>query len=305
VTDLLVQVELTKLAHELGVEVSELTRAAPLDTLTREELVELRAIVSQALFATHEHRFTRFASLARLVPVGLAAKSAEVALGPLVTAKVAAVTEPEVAVRMASHISPEFMARVSPHLDPAKISGILNGLPDDTIVDVGRRLVAAHEHIALGRFVSFVPVASSLQVVEKASPLELLQIALFTDEPAALDGVISELPDQRIVDVVLAAHENGTVDDAVTLFSALSPWTSARIVSLTGGLDVEVRDAMVRSIHRNGTWTQLVSVLDHVADDDARSLLEVAALQEPDVRAGFAAAAAGHPAAERLLSELS
>ena len=300
-TGLLVRVELTKLAHELGVEVAELSE---LGTLTRDELVELRGVVSQALFAAQEHRFTRFASFSRLVPVGVAAKGAEAALGPLVTAKVAAVTDPDVAVRMASHLSPEFMARVSPHLDPAKISGILNGLPDETVVDVGRRLVLADEHIALGRFVSFVPVATSLRVIEKASPLGLLQIALFTEEPAALDGVISELPDDRITDVLVAAQENGAVDDALALLSALSPWTRARVVALTAGLDVRVRDSLIRAVTRNDAWGQLTPVLDHIGVDDARSLLDVPALQDPEVRAGLAGSAAGHPAAERLVSEL-
>jgi hypothetical protein len=142
-------------------------------------------------------------------------------------------------------------------------------------------------------------------VVDGAPPLQLLQVALFTEEPAALDGVISELPDERIVEVVVAAEEDGSIDDALTLLSALSPWTRARIVSLTAGLEVHVRDSMVRAIARNDAWGQLVPVLDHIGVDDARSLLAVPALKEAEVRTGLAAAAAGHPAAERLVRSLA
>ena len=244
---LLVQVELTKLAHDMGVEVSELQM---LDELSREELVGLRGMVSHALFAPHEHRFGRFAAMSRLVPAGLAAKSAEIALGPVMTARVAAVTEPELAVRMASHISPAFMARMSPHLDPSKIEGILAGLAPDTVVDVGRRLVEAREHIALGRFISYVSVDTSLQVVADAPPLELLQIALFTEDPAALDAVIAELWDERIVGVLVAAEEAGRIDDAVAMQAPLSPVTRDRILSLAARTDERIRESLVGSLSR-------------------------------------------------------
>ena len=298
---LMVQVELTKLAHDMGVEVSEVQL---LDQLSREELVELRAMVSHALFAPHVHRFGRFGAMARLVPSGVAAKMAEVALGPVMTARVAAVVEPELAVKMASHIDPDFMARMSPHLEPSKIAGLLDGLPDATVVDVGRRLVEAREHIALGRFICVVSVPTSVLVVENAPPLELLQIALYTEEPAALDAVIAELPDDRIIGVLVAAEEAGVMDDAVAMQTRLSSVTRTRILSLASRTDEEVREELIRSVSRNDTWDQVVSVLDDLGAEQARSLLGVPALQDTDVRAGLAASAAGHPAAERLLTSL-
>jgi hypothetical protein len=298
---LMVQVELKKLAHDMGVEVSEVQ---VLDELTPDELAELRGMVSQALFAPHEHRFGRFGAMARLVPSGVAAKMAEVALGPVMTARVAAVVEPQLAVKMASTISPGFMARMSPHLDPSKIEGILAGLPPETVVDVGRRMVEAREHIALGRFISFVSVATSVQVVADAAPLELLQIALFTEDPASLDAVIAELPDERIVGVLVAAEEAGVMDDAVAMQTPLSTDTRTRILSLASGTDEKVRDELIRSVSRNDTWDQVVSVLDDLGAERAGSLLGVPALQEAEVRAGMTASAAGHPAAERLLASL-
>ncbi len=299
--DLRVDVELTKLAHDLRVDVSEVEALA---ALSREELVELRGMATHALFAAHEHRFSRFAASARLVPASLAAKGAEVALGPLITARVAAVTDPEMAVKLAGHLSPAFMARVAPHLDPAKVAGVMTGLPEATVVDVGRRLVRAQQYVPLGRFVSFVPVATALRVVEEAPPLELLQVALFTEEAAALDAVISELSDERIAEVLVAADEADAVDDTLALLTALSPWTRARIVTLTAALEPHVRDGLVRAVSRNDAWSDLVPVLDHIGVDDARALLDVPALQDPDVRAGLAGSAAGHPAAERLVGEL-
>ena len=131
---------------------------------------------------------------------------------------------------------------------------------------------------------------------------QLLQIALFTEDPAALDGVISELPTSghRLVSPRRTAPST-----TPHLPATLSPWTRARIVALTAGLEVHVRDAMVRAIARNDAWGQLVPVLDHIGVDDARSLLAVPALKEAEVRTGLAAAAAGHPAAERLVRSLA
>jgi hypothetical protein len=140
--------------------------------------------------------------------------------------------------------------------------------------------------------------------VENAAPLELLQIALLIDDPAALDAVISELTDARIVQVLEAATEAGATDDAVAMQAALSSTSRTRILGLASGLDVAVRDGLVRSVSGNDAWDQIVGVLGDLSDEEARSLLDVPALQEPEIRAGLAAAAAGHPAAERLLTQL-
>ena len=225
-TALDVRIELAKLAHELRVDPGDL---AFLEVLTAAEVARLRALATQALFSPHEHRFSRLAKAAKLVPPPMAAKVTQVALTPLVAARVSAVIDPPLAVRMSSHFDPAYLAKVTPHLDPTRTAPVVTGLPEDLLVDVGRRMVAAEQWVALGRFVSLISAEASLRVVEQASGLELLRIALHTDDPSSLEAVIDGLPDDRLGDIARAAEEAGEVDEALALLGGLSSDIADRV----------------------------------------------------------------------------
>ena len=73
-SDLLVRIELIKLAAEMRVDVSDL---AFLDDLSVEQLTRLRHQIGHAMFAPQEPRFKRIAAAAKLVPAGISAKAAQ------------------------------------------------------------------------------------------------------------------------------------------------------------------------------------------------------------------------------------
>jgi len=293
-------IELTKLAHELGTSADTVDFLGVLDP---DALVDLRGLVTHALFAPHEQRFSRMAAFAKLIPPTLAAKGAEHALGPLIAARAAAVTDPDLAVRMSSHLSPAFLTRMAPHLDPEKVAGIVSRLPADLVVDVGHRLVAEQQFIPLGRFVSYVPVETALRVVEQAPPLDLLQVALYTEEHAALDAVIQQVPEDRLAEALVAAQGAGLVDDALTLLTSLSVDARTRVVRIVAGLDITVRDALIRTVARNEAWEDLVPVLEHIDAAEALEVLDVPALRDPEVLAGMEPVARRHPAAGELFEQ--
>lgn len=298
--NLQVQVELAKLAHELGVTTEEVAFLGVLDAA---DLAALRALVTHALFAPHEHRFGRMAAFAKLIPASMAAKGAEHSLGPYLAARAAAVTEPDLAVRMSSHLSPAFLARMAPHLDPAKVAGIVSRLPADLVVDVGHRLVADQQYVPLGRFVSHVPVETALRVVDRAEPLDLLQVALFTEEASALDAVIAQVPEPRLAAVLTAASEADRADEALTLLSTLTVTARTRMVRIAAGLDTPVRDSLIRAVARHDAWEDLVPVLEHLDTAEALDVLDVPALRDPEVLAGMEPVARRHPAAGELFDQ--
>ncbi len=297
---LLRHVELVKLAHDLQVDVEEVEF---LRALSQEQLRSLRASVNHALFAPYEPRFARMAGVSRHVPAPLAAKGAQVALGPLVAARVAAVTETQHAVKLTEHLSTEFLAEMTPHIDPEKVEEIVVALPARTVVEIGHELVRRQEYIPLGRFVSYVTVETALRVIEDAPPEDLLQIAIFTEDRAALDHVIAAVDDRTIVAVLEAADARDQIDDALALLSALAVASRTRVVGLVATLEEHPRDALVRAVHRNDAWGDLTPVLEHLAHDDLVRLLDVPALQDPEVVTGLEAAATT-PESKALVDDL-
>lgn len=299
--DLLQHVELVKLAHDLGVELDEVTF---LDELSDSELATLRACVNHALFAPHEPRFARMAAMGKVVPTTLAAKGAQLALGPFVAARVAAVTEVDLAVKLVNHLSVAFLARMTPYINPARVADIVARLPEEVVVRTGEILVDKQEYIPLGRFVAHVEVATALKVVEAAPPADLLQVAVYTDDREELDKIIAAVADQTLVDVLRTAHENDDVDDALTLLAALSVGSRLRVVRVAGTLEDEVRESLVAAVARNDVWAALTPVFHELERDEVLHLLDVPALSDPDALAGLEQAAAGLEGADDLLAEL-
>ncbi len=299
-SELLRDVELVKLAHDLHVDVADVEF---LRALSEDQLRALRGAVNHALFAPYEHRFARMAGMSRHVPAALAAKGAQVALGPLVCARVAAVTETHQAVKLTSHLSTSFLAEITPHIDPSKVADIVAALPEATVVETGHELVRRQEYIPLGRFVSYISEATALQVIDDAPPEDLLQTAIFTEDRAALDHMIAAVDDGTLAEVLRAAEEGDHIDDALTLMSALAVESRTRVVGIVSGLEEPVRDALVRAVARNDAWEDLAPVLDHLEDEEVLSLLDVPAADDGDVRGGLRTAATTERA-QQLFEEL-
>ncbi|HEY3014604.1 MAG TPA: hypothetical protein VGJ41_05805 [Nocardioides sp.] len=280
VTELASRVEVAKLAHELSVDEGSL---AFLYDRTPDQLRDLRGIVSTALFTRHEDRVKRLASLSKSLPHGITAKIAQIALGPTLSARVAAVMDPADAVRLAKQLDPAFLTDVSEALDPERVQGIVSGLPQDLIVDVGKRLLERGRHLTLGRFVSVVSLDAALGVVAAADADDLLQVAVFTEEPSALEAVVRRLDDTRLAAVIHAAVAKDAYDDAVILLMSLSLDSRRRLVTQLDDVATESRDALVAAIARHDAWADLLPALDMVDDEVLETLVNVPVTCDPDV----------------------
>jgi len=280
VAELASRVEVAKLAHELDADEHTLTF---LYDRSPDELRDLRSAVSTALFTRHEDRVKRLASLSKSLPHGITAKIAQIALGPTLSARVAAVMDPADAVRLAKQLDPAFLTDVSEALDPERVQGIVSGLPQDLIVDVGKRLLKRGRHLTLGRFVSVVSVDAALGVVAAAEADDLLQVAIFTEEPSALEAVVRRLSDARLAEVIHAAVAKDAYDYAVTLLLSLSPDSRRRLVTQLDDVATEARDALVAAIARHDAWAEILPALDAVDDDVLQTLVNVPATRDPDV----------------------
>lgn len=240
--------ELLRLAALLDVDAADLDGLAELPA---EELRALRTAITATVHGRHEHRFRRLAALVKKTPLPLAAKVAQRALGPVMSARVASSLAPEDAVALAQHLDAGFLTRVATHLDPARVGGIVGAMPADLVVDVGRRMLAAGELIALGGLVSCVGEAEAMAVAEVADPGDLLRIGLFTEDVAALDKLIAGLPDERLAEVVGAAAATDHVHDTVLLVGALGPANVQRLLAPVADLPAGERDRFIEVIRND------------------------------------------------------
>ncbi len=299
-SELLRDVELVKLAHDLQVDRSEVEF---LRALSEEQLRTLRGSVNHALFAPYEPRFARMAAMSRHVPNALAAKGAQAALGPLVCARVAAAIDTTRAVELTGHLRTRFLADMTPHIDPSKVADIVARLPEDLVVEVGHEMVRRQEYIPLGRFVSYVRVETALRVIAEAPPEDLLRTAVYAEDRGALDTMIAAVEERTLAEVLQAAAASGDIDDALTLMSALAIESRTRVVGIVAALDEAVREELIRAVSRNDAWDDLAPVLDDLRDEEVLSLLDVPAVDDPEVRAGLKGAVST-TRAEQLFAQL-
>lgn len=200
------RVEIGKLAHDLATTPNELEFLAD---RSPDELADLRGLVSQAIVGRHAAQAKLLAGLSGRLPPSITAKIASHALGPRVSARVACALKPEDAARLATHLEPEFLARLSTWLAPDRVASLIAALPEDLVIDVGRRLIAEGEFVTVGRLVAVVPVDASVQVVAEASGGDLLQAALYAEDRRALAALVDRLPDDRRAALLQAADDAG------------------------------------------------------------------------------------------------
>lgn len=256
--DLATRIEITKLAHAIGVPEDELTFLA---SSTPGDVRDLRDLASAAIFRRNESRVKRLAAGSRTFPAAVSAKIAQMALGPLLSARVAAALDPKDAAKLAKQLDVDFLAELAASLDPDRAAPILQQLPDDLLLSVGRKILAAGDHPTLGRFFSVVPTEVAVQIATSGSPRDVLQVALFADDPSALDAVVRALSDEVLGQIVVASTDGGLYDAAVSLLLTLSQDSADRIVAQVGAVEDGALDGLVAAIDEHDVWSAVVPAL--------------------------------------------
>jgi len=208
VSGLASRIEITKLAAELRVEEQELDF---LEASAPEELRTFREVVSRALFSRHEPRLKRLAAVSQKLPATATAKISKLAMGPVLSGRIASVMPPAESAKLAGHLDREFMAQLAVAMDPARVAGIVAELDDVLVVDVGRRLLAAGDLLTLARFTAVVSPEVAQAVIEEATGEQLVRLALYLEDDEALDRMVGDLPEDRAAGMAAAAKEDDEV----------------------------------------------------------------------------------------------
>ena len=180
-----------------------------LEQLPAGEVQVLREQVMDMLFSAHGATLGRLAAASKLLPVGVVAAIAERAFGPVLTARIAGLLQPERAVEVAAKLSTGFLADTAAELDPRRAAGVIARIPPDQIAEVTRELVRRAEHVTIGRFVGHLPDESADAALAVIDADTLIRVAFVLEDPSHVDRLFDPLPGHRIVEVIDAAAADG------------------------------------------------------------------------------------------------
>jgi hypothetical protein len=198
--------EVLKLARLLGRDPETLTY---LERLEPDDLVQLREQVTEMLFSAHSGVLGRLATASKLLPVGVIASIAERALGPMLTARIAGMLEPERAVDVAGKLSGPFIADVASELDPRRAGPVIGLIPADQIADITRELVRRREYVTIGRFVGHLSADARLAALVELDAETRAQLVFVVEDEPGLVQLFADVPVQERGELFDAAGRAG------------------------------------------------------------------------------------------------
>lgn len=200
------ELEVRRIARLVQVDAEALSGLLPMGAA---DLAVLRDQIASKLYDEHTESWERAVAVSGVVPTGLAAKLSERALGPVLSARVTALTPPDTAVAIAGKLDPAFMADVAVNVDPRKITDIVVAMPPPTIAAVGRVLASREEWLPMADFVAAVTEPALRTTVDALDEVAVLQVAPLLADPDRVSLVIGLLDDDRLDRLRRTAADEG------------------------------------------------------------------------------------------------
>lgn len=185
--------EILKLAKLLHLDPQ---RLAYLDRVPVEDLRVLREQVTDKLFTAQESALRGLVAASKLLPVGLVASLGQSTFGPMLSARIAGLLDPDRAVEIAARMATAFLAEVATELDPRRASAVIAGIPPQRIFEITSELARHQEYVTMGRFVAHLgddALAAALSALDD----DALSQTMFVLEDGDPDGRLDRLLAQR------------------------------------------------------------------------------------------------------------
>lgn len=236
---------LQKLAHTLGVDVSELSA---LEALPADDVRLLRAQIAEALFQADRPRFARMAALSSSVPIALAAKVTQHALPPLLAARTAELVEPDRAAELVNKLSDDYVANVAAALDASRAPLVVGRIPADRVAKVSAELARRGEWVVIGGFVAHISPQGLKASVAQYDGEQLLRIAFVLDEKSRMDEIGELLTDAQLDEMLVAADEHGLWVELDDMVSHLSGPRRTRLAERAAAAPKKLSEAVRRNV---------------------------------------------------------
>ncbi|MCC6622282.1 MAG: hypothetical protein IT385_13550 [Deltaproteobacteria bacterium] len=293
-----VRAEILKLARLVGRPAEELGWLA---VVPSRDLRALREQVTEVMFASSGRRLKRLAAASKLLPVALLATIARRVFGPLLSARMAGLIDPERAAGIAARLPTSFLADVARLIDPRRAAAVIAALPAPLVASVARELALAGEHVTLGRFVGFLGRDALVACLEVIDDEAVLHTAFVLEAKERLDMLTGLVSETRLVGIIRAAARADLWPEAVDLLGHLGASRQASLAELTAAQGDEVLSSLVRSAQARGFWDALLPVTRAMSEATRRRLAGLSALHDEGLLEAVVAAAVRHALWSELL----
>jgi hypothetical protein len=215
-----VRAEVHKLARLLGHPAEELEY---LSGVSATDLCALREQVTEVLFGGQAQVLGRLAAASRLLPAGLVAQMSQRAFGPVLSARISGLIDPERAVEVASRLPVPFLADIAAELDPRRARDVIARIPARQIGAVTGELTRRGEYVTMGRFVGYLPDPSIRAAVDSMDTRALLEVALVLENKEKLASLVGMLDPARLYELISLAAQSELAEEALDLVDYLTP----------------------------------------------------------------------------------
>lgn len=282
--------EVLKLARLLGVAEKEFAFLESQDPLA---IRALREQMTAQLYDDGKALLQKVAAATKLTPTSISAVIAEKALGPLLCARVASLVGADKAIDISKKLSPAFLAETCLHLDPRRTADIIRGTPVELVVAVSKILQAKKEFVTMARFVDAL-TPEAIKAVINATPDEepLLRTAVFAENPALHNELVSYLPKSRLKSLIAKATVDAELwSAALSLMSHLDAKWKGELGQLTSELDDATLTKIVHYSQAQNLWAVQLPVIAATPPGGQQRMLAGAAINQPEVLDAMLAAA--------------
>jgi hypothetical protein len=252
--------EVMKLARLLGREPEQL---AYLQSMEPSDLRALRDGVTETLHDANGSSLGRLAAASRLLPAGLTATIGQRAFGPLLSARLAGLLEPQKAVDVAGKLPPPFLADVAVELDPRRASDLIANIAPALIGQVTAELVARREYVTMGRFVGHLSDDSIAAALAHMDDEAVLQTAFVIEDRSQLSRLFAKLPKGRPAGVIRAAAAAGLWLEALDLLNHLHKRQRKEMVLAALALHERAREAILDTIIAHDLTDEVRLIAEH------------------------------------------
>jgi hypothetical protein len=252
--------EVLKLARLLGREPDQL---AYLQSMEPSDLRALRDGVTETLYDANGSSLGRLAAASRVLPAGLTATIGQRAFGPLLSARLAGLLEPQKAVDVAGKLPPPFLADVAVELDPRRASDLIANIAPALIGQVTAELVARREYVTMGRFVGHLSDDSIAAAIAHMDDEAVLQTAFVIEDRSQLSRLFAKLPKGRPAGVIAAAAADGLWLEALDLLNHLHKRQRKEMVLAALALAERAREAILDTIIAHDLTEEVRLIAEH------------------------------------------
>jgi hypothetical protein len=280
------QAEILKLARQLHRDPEEL---AYLREIPSGDIRRLRDQITDVLFDAHSHTLGRLAAASKLLPVGVTATIGQHAFGPVLSARITGLLDPQRAVEIADRMPIPFLADVAIELDPRRARGVISRIPPVRIAQITDELVGRGEYVTMGRFVGHLPDAAVLAAVSAMDDASLLRVGFVLESKDGLDDLIAMLPPERLDSVIDAASREQLWVEVLDLLANLAPERRAELARRAGEHGDAILEDIVRTAAERGLWVELLPLLDSLPPRALDCVAREVARLDPAEREAIAA----------------